>query len=127
MKHDMEYLFEIPGWLVVGEWEEFSGPADTWILNLWIKTTEVGRRRKSYAVVVRTDDGQPLLRQKIQSSHIPVFQEMLKGFKPVDGTGNGRAFIDRRSTVMKSRPTSGELGKTQENPKPKKKVSYSPL
>lgn len=105
---------KIPAWLTDGEWEEFSGPVDTWMFNLWTQATEVGRRRKSFAVVVRTDDGQPLLRQKIESSRIPVFQEMLAGFKPEDGKGNWRAFIDRRRTVTKSKPSS-ELGETQQN------------
>lgn len=94
------------------QWEDFEGPADGDFLG---NTIEVGRRKRGIAVAVRTDDGQPLLREQLESTQIPIFQEMLAGkFNIVKSDPSREALlITSRSTVKKQKPS--KLGEETTN------------
>ncbi|MEK7376098.1 MAG: hypothetical protein AABZ57_02870 [Candidatus Margulisiibacteriota bacterium] len=67
---------------LIGGWEDFQAPSEG-LYNLFklSNRTEIGRRRISLGVVFRVDDDQPLIRQQVESRSVPVFCEMLTGFR----------------------------------------------
>ena len=90
----------------IGQWENFQGPPDGDFLGKLGKI-EVGRRRTSLAFVVRTDDGNPLLREQKQSSTVGVINnEMLAGLHTEESGQRASRLISERVTVTKHSPLS---------------------
>ena len=96
----------VPGGLQ-GQWENFKEGVPGDFLGT---KTQIGRRRTSLAVVVRTDGGQPLMIQEQPSNvYSSIHQEMLAGgFQPIEGDSSQRErmVISKRSIAQKT----SELG-----------------
>ena len=113
----------VPGGLQ-GQWETFEEGVPGDFLGT---KTQIGRRRTSLAVVVRTDGGQPLIIQKQPSNvHGVIHQEMLaSGFQPIKGdpSQRERIIIDKRSVTKKT--SKLELGQQGKSPAHKQDLVFS--
>lgn len=120
---------EIPAG-ITGEWEQFDEPANE--LGGLIKSVtkrEIGQRRKSLAVVFRTNDREPLIRRDLWTTKFSSFQEILTGgFSPVEGAEGREQFTLReRVTVEKPRIQPLAVGEEQKAVSTKEKLIFTSL
>jgi len=76
---------------------------------------EIGKRRQSLAMVVRVDDGQPLIRQQLEShTGLEIYHEMLSGFQPGQKDPDIiYSAIARRLTAPVKKAKSMEIGESE--------------
>jgi hypothetical protein len=96
-----------------GQWEDFEGPPPGEFFSTKI---EIGKKRRSLAMVVRVDDGKPLIRQSEESySDLEIYQEMLVGFQPAQRTPNTiYAAVAKRVTVPAKKVGALKVGQETE-------------
>jgi hypothetical protein len=90
----------VPSCLTAHEWEDFEEEVRSGELIKTGRKIEIGKKKRGLAVVVRTDDGQPLIRVKLGRKNLPIFQEMLAGgFGPTENPARKQLLIENRSTL----------------------------
>ena len=109
-----------------GEWERFEAPASDGVFT-FSNRIEIGQRKRGLAVVVRTDDGQPLIRQDLGTTTLRSFQEMLSGGFKQSGADPSREqlMIKHRTTVQRT-PSLG-VGEEKESQSTQEALLFSAL
>jgi len=109
-----------------GEWENFKAPANDGGFGFGNKI-EIGQKRRGLAVVVRTDNGQPLVRQDLGTTTLRSFQEMLSGGFKQSGADPSREqlMIKHRTTVQRT-PSLG-VGEEKESQSTQEALLFSAL
>ena len=122
MQDDTHYAIRItaPETLVQTEWKDI--PRGHYIHDDNGQRMEVvGKQKEGYAVVVRVNDGEPLMRQKQLTTRLEVYREILGGIKPAsqkkepepmpEERGKASVVISKRTTVLE-KPKELGVGET---------------
>lgn len=112
---------------LLGQWENFEEPVTDGNLIGFSNQIKIGQRRKGLAVVIRTDDGQPLMRKDLSTTTLQLFQEMLsEGFQLVESDpSRAQCLVDQRTTVKKG--PSLEVGEKRKDQSTQEALLFSAL